>query len=108
MTGEEALFASLEKFDAPIETITYGDNSQGDVVGIGKVAISNDNSISDVYWVKDLGYNLLSVSQLYEKGFDCLFTNEGVTISRREDSSIVFTGHLRGKLYYVDFTKSEG
>jgi hypothetical protein len=28
-----------------------------------------------------------------------------VTVSRREDSSIVFAGHLRGKLYYVDFTK---
>jgi hypothetical protein len=28
-----------------------------------------------------------------------------VTVSRREGSSIVFAGHLRGKLYYVDFTK---
>jgi hypothetical protein len=45
------------------------------------------------------------VSQLCEKGYNCLFTHEGVTVSRREDSSIVFAGHLRGKLYYVDFTK---
>lgn len=105
MTGEEDSFASLEKFNEPIETIIYGDNSQGDVVGLGKISISSENSITVVYWVKDLGYNLLSVSQLCEKGYNCLFTNEGVTVSRREDSSIVFTGQLRGKLYYVDFTK---
>ena len=48
---------------------------------------------------------MLSVSQLCEKGYNCLFTKEGVTVSRSEDSSIVFAGHLRGKLYYVDFTQ---
>jgi transposase InsO family protein len=107
MTGGENLFASLDKFDEPIETIVYGDNSQGGVIGLGKVAMSSENSISDVYWVKDLGYNLLLVSQLCEKGFNCLFTNEGVVVSRREDSSIVFIGQLKGKLYLVDFTKVE-
>jgi hypothetical protein len=48
---------------------------------------------------------LLSVSQLCEKGYNCFFTHEGVTVSRREDYFIVFAGHLRGKHYYVDFTK---
>jgi hypothetical protein len=48
---------------------------------------------------------MLSISQLCEKGYNCLFTHEDVTVSRREDSSIVFAGHLRGKLYYVDFKK---
>jgi hypothetical protein len=75
------------------------------VVGLGKIAILGTNSIEDVYHVQGLGYNLLLVSQLCEKGYNCLFAHEGVTISRREDSSIVFTGHLWGKLYYVDFTK---
>src|SRR5438876_5197709 len=37
-------------------------------------------------------------------GYNCLFTNEGVQILRREDSSIAFTGRLKGKLYFVDFT----
>ena len=94
MTGDEGKFASLEHYDKPTETIIYGDNGQGDVIGMGKIAISTTNSIDDVYHVKDLGYNLLSVSQLCEKGYNCLFNNEGVTISRREDSSIVFTSQL--------------
>src|SRR6266498_5346560 len=54
--------------------------------------------------VDSLSYNLLSVSQLCEMGYNCLFTNEGVHILRREDSSIAFTDRLKGKLYLVDFT----
>jgi hypothetical protein len=50
-----------------METIIYGDNGKGDVVDLGKIAISTTNSIEDVYHVQGLGYNLLSVSQLCEK-----------------------------------------
>jgi hypothetical protein len=59
MTGDEGLFASLDHYDNPTETIIYGDNGQGDVVGLGKIAISTTNSIEDVYHVQGLGYNLL-------------------------------------------------
>jgi hypothetical protein len=89
----------------PYETIIYGDSGQGDVVGLGKIVISTINSIEDVYHVGGLVYKLLSVSQLCEKGYNCLFTHEGAIVFRREDSSSVFAGHLRGKLYYADFTK---
>jgi hypothetical protein len=106
MTEDEGLFTSLEHYDNPTETIIYGDNGQGDVVGLGKIAISTTYSIEDVYHVQGLGYNLLSVSQLCEKGYNCLFTNEGVTVSRREDSSIVFTDHLRGEALLCGFHKS--
>ena len=40
-------------------------------------------------------------------GFNRLFTNKGVEVFRREDSSIVFMGHLKNKLYLVDFNKSK-
>jgi hypothetical protein len=48
-------------------------------VGLGKIAISLNHSISNVYLVESLDYNLLSVSQC-EMGYNCLFTNEGVTV----------------------------
>jgi hypothetical protein len=107
MTGEKDLFTSLELRDTPKETIIFGDNSKGDVIGLGKIALSNDTSISNVYLVKSLGYNMLSVSQLYEMGYNYLFTNEGVTVFKREDSSIAFMGRLKGKLYLVDFSKEK-
>jgi hypothetical protein len=37
MTEDEGLFASLEHYDTPTETIIYGDNGQGGVVGLGKL-----------------------------------------------------------------------
>jgi hypothetical protein len=38
-------------------------------------------------------------------GYNCLCNNEGVTVFRRKDSSIAFTGRLKGKVYLVDFSK---
>ena len=40
-------------------------------------------------------------------GFNCLFTDKGVEVFTREDSSIVFMGHLKNELYLVDFNKSK-
>ena len=53
-----------------------------------------------------LSYNLFSVSQLCEMGFNCLFMDKGVEVYRMNDSSIAFMGHLKGKLYLVDFTSN--
>ena len=40
--------------------------------GLGKIAISPDHSISNVFLVDSLDYNLLSVSQLCKMGYNCL------------------------------------
>ena len=90
------------------ETIIFGDNSKGEVIGLGNIAITLDHSISNVLHVNPLGYNLLSVSQLCAAGYNCLFTDKGVEVSRREDCSIVFIGRLKGKHYLVDFNTSKG
>jgi hypothetical protein len=55
MTGEKDLFTSLELHDIPKETIVFGDNSKGDVIGLGKIALANYNSISNVYLVQNFG-----------------------------------------------------
>jgi hypothetical protein len=102
MIGERMMFTSFEKNDHPSDCITFGDNSQGKVLEFGNIAITNEHSISKVL-VESMNYNLLSVSQLCEIGNNCLFTNKGVTVFRRSDSSFAFKGVLRGKLYLVDF-----
>jgi hypothetical protein len=71
--------------------------------GLGKIAISPHHSISNVFLVDSLDYNLLSVSQLCKMGYNCLFTDVGVTVFRRSDDSIAFKGMLEGQLYLVDF-----
>ena len=107
MTGERSMFSSYSPTTNSDENIIFGDNSKGGVIGLGKVAITLDHSITNVLHVDSLKYNLLSVSQLCEMGYNCLFTDKGVEVSKREDSSIVFTGRLKNKLYLVDFSKSK-
>src|SRR6266508_989370 len=104
MTGEKSMFSSLQ-LNHDAQEIVFG--GKGEVVGVGKIPISNDQSISNVFLVDSLSYNLLSVSQLSEMGYNCLFTNEGVQILRREDSSFAFMGRLKVKLYLVDFTTTK-
>ena len=101
------MFSSYAQMEGPSENIVFRDNSKGEVLGVGKISITQDHSISNVLHVDSLSYNLLSVSQLCEMGYDCHFTDKGVTTIRREDSSIAFTGRLKGKLYLVDFNKSK-
>jgi hypothetical protein len=48
------------------------------------------------------------VSQLCEMGYNCPFTDKDVEVFIREDSSIMFMGCLKNKLYLVDFNKGVG
>jgi hypothetical protein len=104
MTGEKIIFSSYEKNDDPQRAITFKDGNQGLVKGLGKIAISPDHSISNVFLVESLGYNLLSMSQLCKMGYNCLFTDVDVTIFRRNDNSLAFRRVLDGQLYLVDFS----
>jgi hypothetical protein len=102
MTGEKRMF-SYEKNEDPQRAITFGDGNQGLIKGLGKIAISHDRFISDVFLVDSLNYNFLPVSQLCKMGYNCIFTDVGVTVFRRSDDSIAFKGVLDGQLYLVDF-----
>ena len=50
MTGDPCMFTSLDEKVDEQERITFGDNSKDKVIGLGKVAISNDHSISNVLY----------------------------------------------------------
>jgi hypothetical protein len=107
MTGERRIFTSFEKNECESDCITFSDNSQDQVLGFDKIAITSELSISKVFLVESLDNNLLSISQLCEMDYNFLFTNKGVTVFRRSDGSVAFKGVLRGKLYLVDFISEE-
>jgi hypothetical protein len=107
MIGEKRMFSSYEQNEDPQRAITFRDRNQGLVKGLGKIAISPDHSISNVFLVDSLDYNLLSVSQLCKMGYNCLFTDVGVTVFRRSDDSVAFKGVIDGQLYLVDFNDNQ-
>ena len=59
MIGEKKMFTSYVKNKDSQDTIIFGDGNQGKVKGLGKIAITNEHSISNVFLVESLGYNLL-------------------------------------------------
>ena len=101
MTGDPRMFTSLEENVDDQEKITFGDNSKGNVKGLGKVAISNDHTISNVLLVASLSFNLLSVGQLCDLGFQCLFTDKEVVVTKKDDTQVIFKGFRYNNLYRV-------
>jgi hypothetical protein len=76
MTADKGWFSSL----VPVVTkryITFGDNGRGCVLSEGEIKVSDKITLRRVALVHSLGYNLLSVSQLLQEGFEVLFRPGG-------------------------------
>jgi hypothetical protein len=71
------------------------------------MAISNVHSISNVLYVAFLSFNLLYVGQLCDLGFQCLFTEKEVVVSKKDDEQVIFKGFRYNNLYLVDFTSED-
>lgn len=48
--------------------VKFGNNAPCSVKGKGTIVLNDKTNYDDFYWVDDLRYNLLSVSQLNNKG----------------------------------------
>ena len=107
MTGSGKMFTSMEDEESKYDKITFGDNSKGKVKGLGKIAISNDLSISNVLLVDFLNFNLLSIAQLCDLGLTCLFSPNDVIVTSIKDNELIFRGFRHGNLYLVDFSSND-
>src|SRR6185503_17579347 len=92
MTGYVKMFTSLDEDVGDYEHVTFGDNSKGKVVGLGKVAITKDLSISNVLLVESVSFNLLSIAQLCDLELICTFSDSEVVVTSKEDKSLTFKG----------------
>jgi hypothetical protein len=108
MIGDARMFNSININDSNgYDSITFGDNGKGKVKGLGKIIISNDMSIFNVLLIESLNFNLLSVSQLCDLGFKCIFGVDDVEIISVDGSNLIFKGFRYENLYLDDFNTSE-
>ena len=105
MTGENHFLMDFMDAMKPYMSIVFGGGSKGKVLGLGKVAITNDMSLANVMLVQSLQYNLLFVHQLASVGYDTLFGLTSVKVFRRDTLEVAFVGELDGNLYTVEFSK---
>ena len=103
MTGDSTLLTKFEERAGP--SITFGDNSKGYTRGYGLISQGNV-VIEEVALVDGLKHNLLSVSQLCDKGQNVWFTSEACVIFKKSDNKVVLTGDRRGNVYIADFNST--
>ena len=86
MTGDKSLLKDYVKMKGPV--ISFGDNNKGFTLGYGTV-VSGNVSFEDVALVEGLKHNLLSVSQLGDKGFSTRFNSDGFVVKNMKSVGIV-------------------
>jgi hypothetical protein len=64
-------------------------------------------SISNVLLVESLNFNLLSVAQLCDLGFKCIFRVDDVETISVDGSNLIFKGFRYENLYLINFNVSE-
>ena len=67
MTSDESLFQELDRKKSG--NASFGDNSKGIIRGIGTIGNNSHTQIKNVLLIENLKFNLLSISQLCDKGF---------------------------------------
>ncbi|WVZ76624.1 hypothetical protein U9M48_024581 [Paspalum notatum var. saurae] len=106
MTGHHKWFSSLNPVSTK-EYITFGDNGQGKVMDVGSVSLSAKLSLREVAFVRNLGFNLVSVSQLLDEGFDVHF-KEGACCVLDAKETLVCSLLPFGQVFRVDLTSISG
>jgi hypothetical protein len=106
MTGDRRWFSSL----TPVMTkeyITSWDNGKGRVLSVGTVKVSACVTLRHVALVKSLGFNLFSVSQLLDEGFEVHFkTGVSRVLDSRDD--LVCTIIPEGQIFRANFSQCVG
>ena len=102
MTGNDKWFSSLTPTRHK-EYIIFGDNGKGKVRGVGAVRVSDRFTLREVALVSNLGFNLLSVSQLLDEGFEVRF-KEGCSRVLDSRGDLVCRIVPRDRVFLVDFS----
>jgi hypothetical protein len=91
MTGDKGKFLSLS--ESKSGTVTFGNDAPGKIKGKGMVSLSNGKGkAQDVLLVDGLKHNLLSVSQMCDRGCEVLFTSKDCKIKSVNSGQVVAKG----------------
>ena len=82
--------------------VTFGGNTKSKIIESGKVGKNLSSYIDDVMLVNGLTYNLLSISQLCDKGYRVNFNSQACTIYESNSELIKFTSKSVNNMYMVD------
>ena len=105
MTGDKRSFLSLKNIKGG--NVAFGNGKSGEIQGIGKVGSIDTHAIENVYYVNGLQHNLLSVSQICDKGNNVLFTEKECRVTNSVTGNLVLLGKRHNNVYKTKFVESK-
>ena len=103
MTGDESKFAFLTKRKGGY--IIFGDNAKGRIIGQGNIGNDISSLIESVFLVDGLKHNLLSISQLCDKGFKVIFEASHCNIKDIQNDKTIFMDVI---MFMLNISKYDG
>lgn len=100
MTGYMLLFIDFVK--KACDLVMYGDNNKGKILGEGVVENPSTIIIDDVFFVKGIKRNLISISQLCDKGYSITFYTLNCIIEHKNDKEGMFKDFKIDSVYIVN------
>jgi hypothetical protein len=91
MTGDKGNFLSLS--ESKSGNVTFGNDAPGKIKGKGMVSLNNGKEkAQNVLLVDGLKHNLLSVSQMCDRGCEVVFTSKDCKIKSVNSRQVVAKG----------------
>ena len=88
-------------------TVTFGDVSKRKIVGIGNIKLGSSPMIENVALVDGLKHNLLSVSQLCDKGFNVIFDDLTCNVFDRQTNACILSEFCENNVYMIDLSNMQ-
>ena len=105
MTGDALKFTHISPKKS--RHVTYGGNNKGRILGVGKIGTNSSTSIENVLLVEGLKHNLLSVSQLCDKGYLVSFDSHNCVIENKHNRSIKHIGYRTNNVYMINLNQKQ-
>jgi hypothetical protein len=86
--------------------VTFRDDKNGKVVGIGVMKVNDCFTLNDVTLVYRLRYNLLSISQLVDADLSVLFHKSDSHVLDSSGSRVCRISHI-GNVFQADFSLAQ-
>ena len=99
ITENASIFLQIRKYNGGY--VTFGDNARGKTIRVCKIGKNLSTSIDNVYLDDGLKHNLLSISQLYDKGYNVMFEHSKCIIYENDNDKILFTAQRCDTIYSV-------
>ena len=87
--------------------MTFEDNGKCIIIGHGSICNNFLSLIENVLFVDGLKHNLLSITQLCDKGFKVIFESFHCIIKDSQNDKIIFMSHRNENVYTIDISKYE-